>query len=436
MTRTRTLALLLGFLLPAFVLAAPPAHADDSGRARVPSSFRIAGSGFGHGVGMSQYGAYAMAVAGRSAEQILEYYYPGAALGTAPNPWTDIDVQVFGSAGDARATTVSLSKGEWRLRTSGSPADLAEGTPALKVALDVVDGRVRARVKDGSEVVETVTKPTLALQWTGTRAWEGTAGVVSVAGAQGRYRHGTLTVTAIGGRVNVVNNVRINDEYLYGIDEMPSLWGSEAAGGATALQAQAIVARNYAILAKTRNPDGLAACDCHLYDDTRSQNFVGWPKESGEAGSVWTAAVDATRQDGASEVWVVRNAEGGIAETPFFARSGKVTTTARGTANNRDVWGSAQQAHLRHVADPWSFRGEPDNKHLSWTDRITQAKAQRIFGMKRVVKIAVVARYSSGQVKTLKAVSPTGASVRRTKTADAWRVALGVQGSWIVRFTS
>ncbi|MCZ9335805.1 hypothetical protein, partial [Klebsiella pneumoniae] len=70
---------------------------------------------------MSQYGAYAMAVAGRSAEQILEYYYPGAALGTAPNPWTDIDVQVFGSAGDARATTVSLSKGEWRLRTSGSP---------------------------------------------------------------------------------------------------------------------------------------------------------------------------------------------------------------------------------------------------------------------------------------------------------------------------
>ncbi|NYJ01843.1 stage II sporulation protein D [Nocardioides thalensis] len=438
MTRTRPLLYLLALLLPALVLVAPPVHAEErsAGRAAVPSSFRITGSGFGHGVGMSQYGAFAMAVAGRSAEQILEYYYPGASLGTAPNPWTDIDVQVFGSAGDARTTTVSLSKGEWRLRASGSTTDLAEGTPSRKVALDVVDGRVRARVKDGSEVVKTVTKPTLVLQWTGTRAWAGTAGVVSVAGAQGRYRHGTLTVTAVGGRVNVVNNVRINDEYLYGIDEMPSLWGSDVAGGATALQAQAIVARNYAILAKTRNPDGLAACDCHLYDDTRSQHFVGWPKESGEAGSVWIDAVDATRQDGAGEVWVVRDAEDAIAETPFFARSGRVSATARGTANNRDVWGSTQQDHLRHVTDPWSFKGEPDSKHVSWTDRLTQAKAQRLFGMKKVARIIVVARYSSGQVKTLKAVSPTGTAVRRTKTADEWRVALGVQGSWIVRFTS
>lgn len=435
MTRTRPLALLLGLLLPLIALVAPPAHADDSGRARVPSSFRIAGSGFGHGVGMSQYGAFAMALAGRSAEQILEYYYSGATLSTAPNPWTDLAVQVFGSPGDARATTLSLSKGEWRLRAGAdATTDLATGGPALKVALDVVDGRVRARVKDGGTVVKTVTKPTLVLQWTGTRAWAGTAGVVSVAGAHGRYRHGALTATAIGSRVNVVNDVRINDEYLYGIDEMPSLWGSQATGGAAALQAQAVVARNYAILAKTGGLD--PACDCHLYDDTRSQNFTGWLKESGEAGSVWTDAVDATRQDADDEVWVVRDTGGGITETPFFARSGKVSATARGTADNHDVWGTAQQGHLRHVSDPWSFKGEPDSKHLSWTDRLSQAKAQRLFGLGRVARIAVVARYSSGQVKTLKGISPTGAAVRRTKTADGWRVALGVQASWIVRFTS
>jgi SpoIID/LytB domain protein len=38
------------------------------------------GRGFGHGVGMGQYGAQAMARAGWQAEQILAFYYPGARL--------------------------------------------------------------------------------------------------------------------------------------------------------------------------------------------------------------------------------------------------------------------------------------------------------------------------------------------------------------------
>jgi stage II sporulation protein D len=41
----------------------------------------LAGTGFGHGVGMSQWGAKAMAVEGASAEEILKFYYPGTVLG-------------------------------------------------------------------------------------------------------------------------------------------------------------------------------------------------------------------------------------------------------------------------------------------------------------------------------------------------------------------
>jgi stage II sporulation protein D len=41
---------------------------------------RFAGRGYGHGVGMDQWGAKAMAEQGHRAYQILEYYYPGAAL--------------------------------------------------------------------------------------------------------------------------------------------------------------------------------------------------------------------------------------------------------------------------------------------------------------------------------------------------------------------
>ena len=36
--------------------------------------------GYGHGVGMSQYGANELAKAGRSAAEILAHYYPGAEL--------------------------------------------------------------------------------------------------------------------------------------------------------------------------------------------------------------------------------------------------------------------------------------------------------------------------------------------------------------------
>ncbi|HWJ81165.1 MAG TPA: SpoIID/LytB domain-containing protein [Nocardioides sp.] len=419
-------------LLPALAPSPGHAEADHTGRAAVPASFRITGSGFGHGVGMSQYGAYAMAVDGASAAQILEYYYTGASLGTAPNPWTDIDVQVLGSAGDPSGTTLSVSAGEWRLRAApDATADLATGGPAKKVRLAARNGRVVAEIVESGTVVDTVpAQDTLVLQWTGTRAWAGAAAVASVAGAQGRYRHGTLLATVIGGAVNVVNRVRINDEYLYGIDEMPSLWGTT--GGAAALQAQAIVARNYAILAKTA---GLRAeCACHVYDDTRSQNFTGWRKENGEAGDTWTAAVDATRQDATSTVSVVRGPDGGIVETPFFSRSGRVAGAGKGTAGNHDVWGTPALSYLAHVPDPYSFAGVPDKLYLSWTDTLTQARAQRIFGLRRVAAIKVVARYSSGQVRTLKAVPPAGTAVTRTKTADGWRVALGVLGSWVDGF--
>jgi stage II sporulation protein D len=249
----------------------------------VPGSWSIAGSGHGHGVGMSQYGAYQMARTGSTASDILRYYYPGATVSTANNPRTSIDVQVLGKSTDPATTTLTLSGGSWRL-LDGSLAQLATGTSARTITIARTTAGVTAKVIENGTVRQTISaRPTLYLEWTGTDYWPGTAGTVTVSGAPGSYRHGRLRITSPSTRPNVVNQVVINDEYLYGLDEMPSLWGTSAYGGAEALQAQAIVARNYAILAKTA---GLkAACDCHLYDDTSSQNYTGWKKEGGEAGA-------------------------------------------------------------------------------------------------------------------------------------------------------
>jgi stage II sporulation protein D len=45
-----------------------------------PPALMVAGQGFGHGVGMSQWGAYGMALQGRTYGEILQHYYRGVEL--------------------------------------------------------------------------------------------------------------------------------------------------------------------------------------------------------------------------------------------------------------------------------------------------------------------------------------------------------------------
>src|SRR4051794_35742701 len=68
MTPLRATILTLGLAAGGFAAAAP---------AQAASTFVIRGAGFGHGVGMSQYGAMGYAEHGAGYEQILEHYYTG-----------------------------------------------------------------------------------------------------------------------------------------------------------------------------------------------------------------------------------------------------------------------------------------------------------------------------------------------------------------------
>jgi len=47
-------------------------------------SVEFAGRGFGHGVGMSQWGARGMALAGRDYTTILKHFYTGIAIAARP----------------------------------------------------------------------------------------------------------------------------------------------------------------------------------------------------------------------------------------------------------------------------------------------------------------------------------------------------------------
>src|SRR5437763_10864099 len=68
---------LAAFAIGPALLAAAPAHGA--------SNFTIRGAGYGHGVGMSQFGALGYAQHGASYRDILGHYYTGTSLGQAPD---------------------------------------------------------------------------------------------------------------------------------------------------------------------------------------------------------------------------------------------------------------------------------------------------------------------------------------------------------------
>src|ERR687896_1088130 len=77
-SRRRARALVASLTIAAVALAPTYAFA---GR-----TVTIKGGGWGHGIGMSQYGAYGRALNGKSAEEIVKHYYSGIDLAERDMP--------------------------------------------------------------------------------------------------------------------------------------------------------------------------------------------------------------------------------------------------------------------------------------------------------------------------------------------------------------
>lgn len=395
--------------------------------AALPDEFLLHGSGYGHGVGMPQYGAYEMARRGHGASRILRHFYSGTAVEARATP-TLINVQVFGpdpygysGHDDPAKTDITVREGQWLL-LAGSRL-LASGW----------GGTMHVSAQDGDAVVwaegKRYQRENLILRWSGTRYHRPyvAPAVVDVVGAQGIYRHGQMVLSESQGGVNVVNQLRLNSEYLWGLAEMPSSWGTS--GGKEALRAQAVVARSYALLKRDR---WKSACGCHVVDDVRDQNFVGWQDAAATYRSAWIGAVSSTQLSPTRAV--VLTSGGRPVQAHYYSSSGGRT------ANSEDVWSSAL-SHERSVADPYSAAA-PGNRYASWVRVLTQAHARALFDLPDVTAVWVVSRYESGQVRTLRARSSNGQTGTLTKSADQVRAAVsphakgGLPSSWIKRVST
>ena len=355
-------------------IAAPVARAD----------YRIAGHGFGHGVGLAQYGAMGYArETGHTYGWILRHYYPGT-------------------------TRAGSHSGRMRVRLKQS------ATARVSLATVVVDGGGRrvpisgARVyrfepwsSDGLAMIEAATGHTRAHLRAPVRLSGGSMlrvlGLAETGVTGGRYRD-AVVLHRIADEVLVVNDIGL-EHYLYGVvpAEMPAGWPAQA------LRSQAVVARSYA-LTSLRPSEPF-----DVYADTRSQVYRG---VSGETAHT-TGAVRATRG-------VVLTFGGRIARTLFHSSSGGRTAAVE------EVFGGGPVPYLRSVADPY----DKLSPYHDWAVTLTDAEAERrlapvIAG--RLVDIAVAARTAGGRAASVRV---TGTLGLRDITGTTARSLLGLRSTW------
>src|SRR5215475_9713815 len=353
-------------LLAALGLAGPvatPAAKPTGG------AFFVSGHGWGHGVGLAQYGAYGYALHGWTYDQIVAHYYPGTELGEAPVK----KVRVLLSPA-AKSVVISSKAPFSVVDGAGKAHKLPAGQQKLGPGLKL---KLAASAKAlPSPLVFTPGGQPLSL---GSRAYRG-----------------TLRVTG-GKRVRVVNVVGL-ESYLYGVvpSEMPDRWPAEA------LEAQAVVARSYALSHMN------TGSDFDMYPDTRSQMYLGIPAES-PAGR---DAVNAT----AGKVVLY---DGDVADTFFFSSSGGKT------ANVQDVWtGSKPLPYLVSVPDPYDTLSPYHN----WGPiQFGAAQLGKKLGARGTLLDVRTDAAPSGRVRTLTLVGTKGTKTISGSTA---RAVMGLRSTW------
>jgi len=330
---------------------------------RAASRLYIRGGGDGHGIGMSQYGAYGYALHGLGYPAILAHYYTGTALGQV-NPARVVRVLLAtGTASFTGATAAATSAaGPITLRAT-STYTVAPGTA----------GRLQIVGAGGAPVGTTVPAP---LTVSGP-------GPLQIPGL-GAYR-GSLQFRPDGrGGVETVDAVGL-DDYVRGVvaAEMPAGWAAQA------LDAQAVAARTYAITTT------VGASGYDVYSDARSQMYGGVSAE--------TAATDSAVAATSGQVVTYG---GRPVVTYFFTSSGGYTE------NIENVWtGSTPEPWLRGVPDPYDGAG--NDPYHRWSRQLSlTAVVARLGSLVRgsLLGIAVVAHGASPRILQASVVGTRGAS--------------------------
>jgi stage II sporulation protein D len=240
--RRSRLALVGFFALLILLVAAAPAAARST-----QYKFTIIGHGWGHGVGMSQWGAYGYAKHGWKYKDILKHYYTGIGFSTVSNSMIRVNLR-----SGLKAVKLKCAH-DFTVKATGAATTIPGGTTAT-----VTYTSLGYRVVAGS----------LRKTYTGAPTFTPTSGTLSLItttdlGDNGLYR-GTIRVLRSGSKLMMINRVPL-ESYLRGVvpHEVPYTWPMEA------LETQACAARAFALgnLQPSKSWD--------VYCDVRDQAYAG-----------------------------------------------------------------------------------------------------------------------------------------------------------------
>lgn len=340
--------------------------------ARAETTWEITGGGWGHGIGMSQWGAFGYAKKGKSWKFILRHYYTHTKIGGA-----------------------SSKKIRVLLESGSDSVGFTDATRACGRDLD--EGKTYTAVRDGSGVhLRSADGQDLggcgdSLQATGGEAIR----VID----EGAYR-GTLVVVPRGdGGLYVVNKVTL-EGYVQGVvpNEMPSEWPAQA------LRAQAVAARSYGLAT------GVSGAPFDQYDDTRSQVYGGFSSETAN-----------TNQAAKATAGKVVKYGGKVATTFYFSTSGGRTE------NIEHVFiGSDPKPYLKSVKDPF----EDASPYHRWKQTFSQAEMESKLGDLvdgSLQAIEVTKRGNSPRIVSAKVVGSGGTTEVSGPTLQA---RLGLRSTW------
>lgn len=369
-------------------LTAPTTATADSATGPRSGSFYVSGAGFGHGWGMSQYGAYGAAKKGLTWQQILAFYYPKTVRAKLPSTGTirvwvtaDDDGRLgFKPAAGARisdgAKSYTLPTGsayaDWRISRSGSGYTL------------------QYRSSGGSWKTRST--------GLGTGTWKvtsssGSLRLIMPSGSTRGYR-GSLSLIKRGSSGRTVNTVSV-ENYVRGVvpSEMPTSWATHA------VRAQAVAARTYGAFLRERS----SASGYDICDTTSCQVYRGMDNETANG----NAAV-------ASTAHVIMSFGGKPAYTQFTSSNGGQITTGDYT------YQIAQK-------DPY----DGVIKDQTWSKTISASKLGKAFGVGTAKKVQITKRDGygrwGGRVTTIKI---TGSSRSVTFSGTTFKGKFGMRSNY------
>ncbi|HJQ90488.1 MAG TPA: FG-GAP-like repeat-containing protein [Acidimicrobiia bacterium] len=351
------------------------------------------GSGWGHGVGMSQWGAQALALQGWNYGQILTHYFRGTSLQTlsaGETIWVNLEEKF--TALTLTALSVGASPAPVQV-TNGSQDVNAHANAVIKLSTQAASGCTVEITNPGSGVQSLTSNPcSIDFTW---YAWETNAQPTTKIQIEGctltdwntspstqrpcQYARGQLHLRRGTSGLYLSAEMRI-DDYVLGISEVPRTWHVEAQ------KAQSVAARSYAMArARARgNPSAsdYNGCWCHVRDTTADQRYAGWGH-----------TVSQTFLDSVS----------GTARRVLTHPDSTVTGNVIATYYSSSSGGRTEYGHIKgfsHVPVEWltsvddshAVDGSVPNPNRSWVKSVKPDTVAQSLGFDSVTSVRVISR--------------------------------------------